>query len=140
MDRIQDTHKRHDQFISDEILKEIWGLTETNSALRSWVIDLKIYEMHSHKERRDGKFVFIKDDKYQDLWSFLQHDFDFFKAFFSKFESMSQQAYVNDPRSQRGNGSTCVYHTHSKGDCALLKGNSAIGAKQWVDDITQGNK
>jgi hypothetical protein len=149
MDRIQDTCKTYGQFISDELIKEIWALTETNSVLRRWVIDLRVYQMYSHKGVRthpdrtfpDGTFRFIKDGQYRDLWKFLQVDFDLFKAFISKFESMAQQNRdMYDPRTRREKDLTCFYHSHTEAKCGLEGLQRVSVTEAWVDDLDKPKK
>jgi hypothetical protein len=127
MDRIQDTCKKYNQFISDELLKEIWGLTETDSMLRSWVIDLKVYRMFENKkpwEDEDDIFYHIKDNRYKDLWKLLQNDFDLFKTFLVKFEYMAQHVDLDfsDPRRDRENDELyCNYHSHKEENCVAAR-------------------
>ena len=71
MDRIQDTCKDYDQYVSDDFIKEIWELTQDESPLRCWMLDLKIYKMSMDRRETDNKcgvFDFIKDkDEYKTL-------------------------------------------------------------------------
>jgi hypothetical protein len=123
MDRIQDTCKKYNQFISDELLKEIWGLTESNSMLRLWVIHLKLYQMFENKEPvedEDGIFWHIKDHWYKDLWKLLQNDFELFKDFLSSFDYMAQHGDgdYSDPRRDRECDEWyCRYHSHQEEKC-----------------------
>ena len=143
MDRIQDTCKEHDHFISDGLLKEIWGRTETDSMLRSWVIDLKVYGMFENKKPRDGDedfFCHIKDKRYKDLWKLLQDDFDLFKTFFIKFEYMAQHVddfVFSDPRRDREHDeSYCNYHSHKEEKCVAARSKP----KRQVSDSRKGKK
>jgi hypothetical protein len=143
MDRIQDTCKEYDLFSSDELLKEIWGLTKTDSKLRCWAIDLKVYYLFQNKEPQENDYFFchIHDNRYEDLLKLLQNDFDLFKTFLIKFEYMAQHVDENDvfydPRRDREHDeSYCSYHSHKEEDCvaALSK------LKRRVSDSKKGKK
>ncbi|KAH8770275.1 hypothetical protein BGZ57DRAFT_929289 [Hyaloscypha finlandica] len=127
MDRIQDTCKEHHWFISDELLKEIWGLTETESKLRRWAIDLNVYQMFENKgsmEDVDDIFWHIDDNRYKDLWKLLQNDFDLFKTFLIKFEYMTQcrnEGFPDPRRSRESNQWYCTYHSHEEEKCVAAR-------------------
>jgi hypothetical protein len=127
MDRIQDTCKEYDHFISDGRLKEIWSLTETDSKLRRWAIDLNVYQMFENKESMedaDDIFWHIKDDRYKDLWKLLQNDFELFKSFLVQFEYMTQcrDEGLPDPRrSREWHQWYCNYHSHKEEKCVAAR-------------------
>jgi hypothetical protein len=92
MDRIRDTCKDYDQYISCKFIQEIWDITAPDAQLRSWVLDLKIHEILTRKEllRNEPKtFVLIKADHYKSLWQLLKNDFMLFEGFISRFECIA---------------------------------------------------
>jgi hypothetical protein len=129
MDQIQDTCKKYNQFISDELLKEIWRLTETDSMLRTWAFDLKMYQMFENKKRsEDGgdTFYFSEDNRCKGLWEIFQNDFKLFQIFLSGFEYMAQHRDKDhsDPRRYRErNRLHCYYHSHKEINCVAACSN-----------------
>jgi hypothetical protein len=123
MDRIQDTCKKYNQFISDELLREIWGLTGTGSMLRKWAFHLKMYQLFENKERSEDRndiFYFMKDNRCKGLWEMLQIDFNLFEIFLCSFEYMVKHGKKNvpDPRRYRERDKIyCAYHSHKEEKC-----------------------
>jgi hypothetical protein len=125
MDKIRDTCKKYDFFVSDELIREVWPLTARGAPIRGWVLDLKIHELFVNGEADDDNpsiFVFVKKGKFRDIYSWIKDDVDLFEMFMEKFQCMVQSGEKGmfDPRNRvKKDNRGCRYHGHEEENCVL---------------------